>query len=432
MVREIPFEDAAVTPNATTHSAETKDPPKIALWGLFGQQNIGNECTLQALAFNVQRLLPDSQLFIVCTEPEDASERHGLPAIAMRAPTSAVQGNEPRSGNIIQKAFRVLLRRIPTEIRGWFNAYRALKGTDMLAMTGTGMLTDFGTSAFNYPYEILKWTLVARLRRCKVRFISVGVGPLRQPLSRRFIKWALSLADYRCYRDDVSRARLADHGFERDDDQIFPDLAFSLPDSLFMQSSRGKTKPTIGVGVMNYHGAFGVQQDAGETYSTYLDKTSDFIAWLVENDYSVRILHGDMRYDAQPRQDLRKRLEKRGFKYGDGQIEDDDVSSVSELIDQLADVNLVVSPRFHNLILAMMFGTPVISLSYDPKNDALLEGIGLGGYSQSIDELSVDRLIQQFNKILRNRRKLSNTLQHVLSDYRNSLEKQYQTILRDI
>jgi polysaccharide pyruvyl transferase WcaK-like protein len=54
----------------------------------------------------------------------------------------------------------------------------------MLVMTGTGMLGDVGILPFDLHYDILKWSIMAKLRRCKLLFVSVGVGPMRHPLSR--------------------------------------------------------------------------------------------------------------------------------------------------------------------------------------------------------------------------------------------------------
>jgi len=39
--------------------------------------------------------------------------------------------------------------RLPLEVIEWLKAFRALKGTSMLVMTGTGMLGDFGIGPFD-------------------------------------------------------------------------------------------------------------------------------------------------------------------------------------------------------------------------------------------------------------------------------------------
>ena len=56
---------------------------RITLFGNFGTQNLGNECTLEAITHNVHRYVPDAELHCICTEPHDTSRRYQIPAFAM-------------------------------------------------------------------------------------------------------------------------------------------------------------------------------------------------------------------------------------------------------------------------------------------------------------------------------------------------------------
>ncbi len=304
----------------------------------------------------------------------------------------------------------------------------------MVVMTGTGMLTDYSTTSFGYPYDIWKWAIAARLAGCKVRFVGIGVGPIYERLSRFFVKSALSAADYRSYRDNFSKTRLDRLGIDAGKDPVFPDLAFSLPRDIFPQcDNHDRQRRVVGVGVIDHfdpHAAGEHYRQAN--YHAYLDKMSDFVAWLIENDYGVRILHGDVKYDGTVRRDLRAKLEKRGFRYEDAGIVDEDIVSVEGLLSQLAVTDLVVSPRYHNLLLALMLNKPVISLSYDPKNDSLLEGVGLGRYCQPLDELDVGRLIKQLIELEGSFESLKARLSQKTEEYRRMLDQQYELILADL
>ena len=67
---------------------------------------------------------------------------------------------------------------VGAELRQYVRAFRELKGTDMVIVPGTGLLTDaFGLSDWG-PYSVFKWVLMAKLRRCRVLFVSVGAGPI--------------------------------------------------------------------------------------------------------------------------------------------------------------------------------------------------------------------------------------------------------------
>jgi len=107
----------------------------------------------------------------------------------------------------------------------------------------------------------------------------------------------------------------------------------------------------------------------------------------------VRILIGDFMWDQGVRRDLRKALEERGVTYGDGKIIDTPAFSVDELLLQLSSVDIVVSSRFHNLVLALILKKPVFAISYQEKFQPLMEGVGLGEFYHDIDHIDVDELI---------------------------------------
>ncbi|MEY9585658.1 polysaccharide pyruvyl transferase WcaK-like protein [Sinorhizobium fredii] len=61
------------------------------------------------------------------------------------------------------------------------------------------------------------------------------------------------------------------------------------------------------------------------------------------------------------------------------------VHSLHDVLSQVARTDLVVVPRFHNVVAALRAGKLVISLSYAAKNDLLLGKMGLGDYCQHVD-----------------------------------------------
>jgi polysaccharide pyruvyl transferase WcaK-like protein len=406
---------------------------RIALFGIFGVQNIGNECTLQAMLHGIRQRVPDADVYGISYEPADTTTRHNLTSIAISARPSghATGGARSRRLHSLMRPFRVFFHRVPAELSSWTNAVRLLRRTDVVFMTGTGMLTDYNTSSLGYPYDIWKWTIAARLAGCKVRFVGVGVGPIYTKLSRRFIKAALASADYRSYRDEPSRRRLQTIGFSSADDPLCPDLAFSLPAAILpTDDAEQRQHRVVGLGVINYYdrrAVGGVNRDV--SYRLYLDKTCDFVRWLLSRGYRIRILQGDMRYDAKVRRDLRERLEGHGLTYQKAGIIDEDVSSVEDLLLQLAATDVVVSPRFHNLVLGLMLKKPVLGLSYDPKSDSLLQGVGLGDYCQPLGDLNLDLLKKQFFDLETHRDVIKSTIERRLEDYRQQLDVQYDKLL---
>jgi polysaccharide pyruvyl transferase WcaK-like protein len=308
----------------------------------------------------------------------------------------------------------------------WYKGIARLKGSHFLIMTGTGMLGDDALH-----YEIFRWAIIARLCRCKLLFVSVGAGPIRHPLSRCFVKVALALADYRSYRDASSKDYLAAIGVDVKNDAVYPDLAFSLP-SAFVSANQdhGRDGVVIGVGLMNYYDRSGRSGNDETIYRDYLGRLASFVVCLLERKYTVRVLIGDIVWDEGVRQDLKAALEERGVRYEDGRIIDEPAFSVDELLLQLSAVDVVVSSRFHNLLLAVMLGKPVFALSYHEKFQPLMSGVGLGGFCQDIEHINVDELIGKVVGLHKNARGIKLQIAQETEGYRVALDEQYERILK--
>jgi O-antigen/teichoic acid export membrane protein/polysaccharide pyruvyl transferase WcaK-like protein len=315
---------------------------KIALYGIFGVENIGNEYTLQAMLYNVRLGAPEAEVYSICYGPQDTESLHGLPALPVKC--ERLSRHYPPASNVIVQLFRGAFRRIPLELYDWLRAFWVLRGTNLMIMTGTGMLTDYCVSSFGFPYDVFKWSVAAKIARCKVRFVGIGVGPIYSRLSRIFIKTALTVADYRGFRDEQSRNRLKQYGFERANDSVFPDLAFSLPPSALPASNdRSGAKTVVGIGVMKFVDVHkGEMADYDAAYDRYLEKMCDFTIWLLKHGYAVRILEGDLRYDPPVRVDMKARLGRRGIVYGIDDVTNPPIAGPQELLEHLASADFIV------------------------------------------------------------------------------------------
>lgn len=413
--------------------AKLRKRPIIAFFGTFGVQNLGNECTLQAILSNAGKQLPQAQLFSVCYGPDDTRQRHNIAAVPVEASSARNRPAGSANRGSVAHLLRLIFRRVPDEARDFVRAAWALRRTHLMVMTGLGMLTDYSTSVTGYPFQLFKWTLAATVARCKVRFVSVGVGPIYSRLSRWLIRISLSLADYRSYRDDASKKRIKNYGFNSDADPVFPDLAFSLPQNMFPERSDRRKRLVVGVGIMHHADVhIGTSQEQVAAHFAYLDKMCDFVMWLVEKGYEIRILQGDVQYDGDARRGLRQRLEQRGIRYQEAAINDEGCNSVDQLLAQLADCDLIVSPRFHNLLLGLMLDIPVISISYDSKNDCLLDSFELNRYHQPMSELSVQMLTEQFSDLVIRRDQVKAAFQKVVTRNRELLDEEYKSIFGDV
>jgi polysaccharide pyruvyl transferase WcaK-like protein len=400
----------------------------FALFGNFGAGNLGNEVTLQAFLYHLRRYVPNAQITCICPHPEDAASRHKISAYPMRDMFIV----HARKNNIAVRWLRRLFIRLPMEPYRWIKAITMLKGSHTLVITGTGMTTGTRVVA-DFGYDILVWSLIAKLCRCKLLFVSVGVNPLRRPVTRYFLKASLALADYRSYRDIFSQEHLQALGFDTRHDTVYPDLAFSLPrPAMPARPDRDGTQRVIGVGLITHYYQRTPSENVETIYCEYVAKIAIFVTWLLEHKYTVRLVIGDFVYDGRVRQDLRELLERGGLNYENGRIIDEPATSVDELLSQLATTDVVVASRFHNVVLALMLKKPVVAISFHEKVESLMTAMGLKEFCQDIAHVDVERLIGQFTTAEESADSLKRQIERKTEDFRKALDEQYDLIFKSV
>jgi polysaccharide pyruvyl transferase WcaK-like protein len=223
-------------------------------------------------------------------------------------------------------------------------------------------------------------------------------------------------------------------GFNSTDDPVYPDLAFSLPLSKIPGDSQiNRKKSVVSVGVKDYQGQYGPQplkhlDDADKIYRRFIEEVADFVIWLLEHTYTVRLIIGDVIYDAQAREDIRKSINRRNIQYKNNQLIDEPIESNKQLISQMVTSDIVVSPRFHNVLLGLLLNKPVIALSYHEKFLTLMGCPGLAEYNLHIDHFNANTLIEKFIKLESNSDELKQQISRMTAENRRLLDEQYNVI----
>jgi polysaccharide pyruvyl transferase WcaK-like protein len=433
-------------------------PTRIVFYGNFGAGNLGNECTLQAAIEQTLTRLPHAKLLCVCPNPADVRARHGIAAAPSMSRDSGWSwsdlnakqaGNEvdevlPRSrrpagrgrrlhrlGSKLARAGRLAFRRAPQELVHWYKMLRILAGNDVLLVPGTGIVTDGSCGSLGWPYDMFKLTVLARLCGARVIFLSVGAGPFRHRLGCWFIRRSLGFAHYRSYRDVDSKRRLEDIGFNTAHDAVYPDLVFGLS-STHLLAKRTDTERShiVGLGLKDY--ATPVDDADAKSYRDYLSVMADFVLWLQAQGHRVRLIIGDAQYDTRVREDLIALLKARGASAKEPLLLSDPVPTVDELLRQLRETDAVISPRFHNLVLALMLHKPVIALSDLPKVEALLVDLGLGRFCLPLEGLKTEELTGRFVQLQNDAENLEPNIRDAVEKYRDSVDEQYATVCAKI
>ena len=183
---------------------------------------------------------------------------------------------------------------------------------------------------------------------------------------------------------------------------------------------------------MEYYGQHRTPQDGERIYRRYIERVADFAAWLIEQGHSVRLLVGDLAYDRRVKGDLLRLLEESGSHFDPARIIDEPLRSCEGLCEQLAKTDMVVATRFHNVLLALMLGKPVIALSYHEKLRSLMAGVGAAEYSVDAEELDVPALIERFRRLSENAEAFTSSIKQWTDEYRRSLDEQYAHMFGDL
>jgi polysaccharide pyruvyl transferase WcaK-like protein len=392
---------------------------KIVFFGLFGGTNIGNDASLTSVHQAFQSASPDARFACISCGPEAVLQSHGLDGILIeRSPTGHWRRLRPAALRLLSR----ILFWLPAECVGFFRIWRYLRDTKAIVFPGTGILDDFGLSPFGLPYELLKWTLVARLRRIPLVYVCIGAGPLTHPVSRLLMTSAARLATFRSFRDEYSRNYLSASGIDTSRDEIRPDVVFRLAvprHSPRKAPSEGDL--VVGLGIMTYLGWTDLAADGEPIYRDYLRKMETFLRYLLSRGHSVRLLVGQAS-DDRARVDIMSAVQASDFANGRGSISAPEISSFDSLVEQIAGCDVVVATRFHNVVGALMAGVPVISLGYATKNDELVAHFGLDRYAQHVESFDEERLIADFEHIVPRLAEYGSIVSSTADAHRQALE----------
>jgi polysaccharide pyruvyl transferase WcaK-like protein len=405
-------------------------PARISFYGNFGAGNLGNECTLQAVIEQTLRCRPDAQLLCFCTNPQDVRTRHNIavfPSEAVDKTAAGRSGSRGARGNLA-RIFRIAFQRIPLELLHWVRTLRAVSRTDMLIVAGTGIVADYMCGPLGWPYDIFKLSTLAALCRVKLAFLSVGVGPIRHPLSRWFLKRSLALAHHRSYRDEASKQYLEKIGFNTERDFVYPDVVFGLAQSNWVSGVRAGQRRVVGLGLKDYGSNERLDPKA---FREYLDTMAAFVSWLQGHGYGVRLLIGDIQYDTSVIEEFVDVLKSRNIPTDAPLLIAEPALTVKELLRQLGETEAVISARYHNLVMALIQNKPVIALSDHAKLDSLVTDFGLAQYLVPLGNLSPEILIGRFKQLENDVERLRPHLDAGLEHYRQALDALYASLLSE-
>ncbi|MFS7876760.1 polysaccharide pyruvyl transferase family protein [Streptomyces asiaticus] len=366
--------------------------PRVGVFGLLGSGNLGNDGSLEAVLGYLRAEHPDAVVDALCGGPEAVTARFGIPATRLHWYRGEYR-TASRAGSIAAKGLGKLVDVFRTA--AWVRRH------DVVIVPGMGVLeATLPLRPWGFPYSLFLLCASGRLLRTRVALVSVGAAEIGNRPTRALVRWSARLAAYRSYRDTQSRDAMRAMGVDTTRDEVYPDLAFSLPAP--QASAPTGTPGPVCLGVMDFHGGNDDRARAEEIYRRYLDGTIRFVRTLVEEGRPVRLLTGDQ-CDLSVVAAILDAVDS-------PLVTAAEPASLADLMNEMAAADTVVAVRYHNLICALKTGTPVLALCYAAKSDALMDRMGLGAYRHPAREVDADRLLEQFRDLEKHAAKLRQTL----------------------
>jgi polysaccharide pyruvyl transferase WcaK-like protein len=377
---------------------------RVGVYGVFGRGNFGNEATLASF---LRRLDPERyEAVIICEAPAAAEAIHGVRAVRVGVPVDVGSAAGLRRRAItLTNRMGLLLASI-----------RIARTLDAIVVAGTGGFERLGTGAFGTPIEIWSLGLGARLARRPFILLDIGVEYLPRAIGRYFARGTARFASYRSYRDSPSRDSVRRMGVRSAaKDPVATDLAF------FLEPPRTKLRPgsTVSVGVMNYRSRESTREPSPEVREQYAAKCIELVRVLQAGGHAVRLVGGD-------EEDL-------VFARGLAETLSDgtpvvDARSATELVAELSASEVVVASRYHTLVMALLAGTPALSIGYSEKHRSILMQLGLPEVHYDIQSFDPAAVAAAVEELASNRPALSARIDVGVEGARRRLDAQWPDV----
>lgn len=417
---------------------------RIGLLDHMGYGNLGDAATQEVIIANIRERLPEAELIGFSLNPEDTMHRHGISCHSItywhpglkreNAAVGAKSYSAPRYAlkakakkiPIASTAVRKLVHWI-REVKHMVRSYRIICSLDVLIFSGGGQLGELWRGPWAHPWNVLRFALMAKLAGKQLIFLNVGAGPLRRPLSRLFIRRAVSLADYVSFRDIESQRLVESLGVKRPT-LVFPDSAYLLEIPSNISSRVCRPRTVVGVNPIGFCDPRIWPRADASAYETYLDKLAEFCLWLVRSGYEVHTFSTEMSVDVHALEDLRRRLDRDLPAMEVAAIFEPTRGTVEELLIQMSEFDFIVTSKFHGVVFSHLLSKPVIALSYHPKIDDLMRAIGHHEYCIQIEHFETEALRSKFSSMIEDAARLRAMFSKARFLYAHALESQFDGI----
>lgn len=394
----------------------------------IGGGNLGDDATFDAVMDNIKTRWPDAAIVALSMNPQDTESRHGVPAYPLRRRVWSISSSSTQPA-ASKRTLRSILKRIPVArwlVRAGYTmtlrypievarelvflaqARRWMKDLDLLVIGGGGQMTE-RDGAWAFPYTLWKWTSLAKSCRVPCVFLNIGVGPISRTWAKFFSRRALSIADYVSFRDTASQMLARKIGYSGPS-YVFPDIAYSLnPPRVAPQQTLHAARPIVGFsGVSPGEPADNPHDARVQASNEILIKSCAVLDSLLSRGFSVRLFGTDIGVDGLANEGIVSLLRQSGTVALPTICA---VNSVSDLLNELSEMDYVITCRLHGIIFAHLLNKPVLAISSHPKTSTLMENLGMWRYCVDLKTFDPKDVIDRFTTLVGEK----DVIKHVMS-----------------
>jgi polysaccharide pyruvyl transferase WcaK-like protein len=393
-------------------------PVRVAAYGYFGMGNIGNEASLAAFLDYVRERHPEATLSCYVAGPDQVEREHAVPATRLMS----YRADPGRSGPLVVAA------KAASRLWDVPRTFRMMRDVDVLVVPGTGVLeTKLVATPWGLPYWLFLAALACRLRGREVVLLNVGAEPSVHPVTRWLYRWTVRLATRCTYRDEASRDAVRSMGVRRRLGGVYPDLAFRLP-----APGAGPERPGhVVLGVMAFQGGPGDPSRGPGMVRSYVTRMTELVTRLVDEGRTVTIVIGDLA-DHGLATEIAEAVRAGRPDLASGQVTVSDATTVQGIMREMGAAEVVLASRFHNVICALKMARPTVSLGYAEKNAHVLAEFGLDRFSQPMESLDVDLLVEQVEEVRRVHPSVEGLMKETLRRYEDTIDEELAEIFVEL
>ncbi len=154
-----------------------------------------------------------------------------------------------------------------------------------------------------------------------------------------------------------------------------------------------------------------------EPFERYVAMMSDVAAGLLADGHVIRVLIGersDQRAVDRLMDDLRACQDVGSV---DGSVVVQEVSSFADLMNGVAQTDVVVATRFHNVVASLMLGRPTVSVGYAAKNADLMTQFGQGEHCHHVETATAESILEDVRFVVLEASGIATSMAHIADRY---------------